>query len=340
MTTDPSAQILLRARDGDERAFAELTEPYRRELQLHCYRLCGSVQDAEDLVQEVLMAAWRSLDRFEARASLRTWLHRLATNRTLDHLRASGRRPKIAQPMPDAPPPTRMAEPLWLQPYPDALLDGLPDTSPAPDSRYELREAVSLAFVAGLQRLPPLGRAVLVLRDVLGYRAAEVAEMLDLTEASVNGQLARARASLQARLPPATDRVRLPDDATRRKVLERFVAAMELGDVDAVVALLTDDAWVTMPPQPHEYQGRDVIRAFLSDRWGRWPGRVHVVPTAANLQPAVALYLEARPAAIAHAYGLVVLELADDAIATMTYFSDTAVFPTFGLPRSIPVDEP
>ena len=199
-----TATVLARARAGDGEAFRELTEPYRRELQLHCYRILGSVQDAEDMLQETLLAAWRGLDQFEERASMRAWLYKIATNRCLNALRDSGRRPQprpAATGLPAPPEPTRRAEPLWLQPYPDALLDDLPDTAPGPEARYETREALALAFVAGLQRLPPRQRAVLVLRDVLGYPAAEAAQMLDTSEVSVNSALQRARATLGSQLP-------------------------------------------------------------------------------------------------------------------------------------------
>src|SRR6202034_1649210 len=197
---------LVRARAGDGEAFRELTDPYRRELQLHCYRILGSVQDAEDMLQETLLAAWRGLDRVEERGSMRAWLYKIATNRCLNSLRDSGRRPPLATaPWPGAPPPepTRRSEPLWLQPYPDALLDDLPDTAPGPEARYESREALALAFTAGLQRLPPRQRAVLVLRDVLGYPAAQAAGLLDVSEVSVNSALQRARATLTAQLPAA-----------------------------------------------------------------------------------------------------------------------------------------
>ena len=189
---------LERARGGDDRAFGELTDPYRRELQLHCYRILGSVQDAEDILQETLLAAWRGLGQYEGRASLRTWLYRIATNRCLNALRASGRRPRTS---PDGPSflttePTRRGEPLWLEPYPDVLLEGLPDAGANPEARYEAKEAIALAFVTAVQHLPPRQRAVLVLRDVLGFRSSEVADMLDSSEASVTSALQRARATM------------------------------------------------------------------------------------------------------------------------------------------------
>src|SRR4051812_19341832 len=195
------ATQLARARAGNEEAFRDLTDPYRRELELHCYRILGSLQDAEDLLQETLLAAWRGLDQFEEPASVRAWLYRIATNRCLNALRDAGRRPAPAAPS--------RAEPVWLQPYPDVLLDGIADPAPSPDARYESREAVSLAFVSGLQHLPPAQRAALVLRDVLGFRASEAAAMLDTTEAAVNSTLQRARAAFEKRLPDR-DRAALP----------------------------------------------------------------------------------------------------------------------------------
>src|SRR5215208_3367118 len=256
-------RILARARDGDEHAFRELTDPYRRELQLHCYRIVGSVQDAEDLLQETLLAAWRALDRFEGRSSVRTWLYRIATNRCLNALRDSGRRPQEVPAMVEPPEPTRRAEPIWLEPYPDRLLEGVPDDSPGPDTRYETREAMALAFVAALQHLPPRQRAVLVLRDVLGFRAAEVAETIGITEASANNALHRARAALETRLPTDRERPPQPRSPRERTLAARFADAVESGDVDGMVSLITDDALLTMPPLPLEYQGHEAIAGFL-----------------------------------------------------------------------------
>ena len=280
-------QTLARARAGDEDAFRELTDPYRRELQLHVYRIVGSAQDAEDLLQETLLAAWRGLERFEGRASVRAWLYRIATNRSLDALRASRRRPEDLQRMTEMPEPTRRAEPIWLEPYPDVLLEGIPDEAPGPEARYETKEAIALAFIVGLQHLPPQQRAVLVLRDVLGFRAEEVAEMLDTTAASVNSLLRRARAAFESRLPAAgRERAPLPNSKLERDVVGRFADAVEAGDIDAVVALLTDDAWVTMPPEPWEYQGPTAIGVFLRDREVRRGAPLRLVPTRANGQPA------------------------------------------------------
>ncbi len=329
-------QTLARARAGDEDAFRELTDPYRRELQLHVYRIVGSAQDAEDLLQETLLAAWRGLERFEERASVRAWLYRIATNRSLDALRASRRRPEDLPRMTEMPEPTRRAEPIWLEPYPDVLLEGIPDEAPGPEARYETKEAIALAFIVGLQHLPPQQRAVLVLRDVLGFRAEEVAEMLDSTATSVNSLLRRARAAFESRLPAAgRERAPLPNSRLERDVVGRFADAVEAGDIDAMVALLTDDAWVTMPPEPWEYQGPNAIRVFLRDREVRRGALLRLVPTRANGQPAFGCYLPGAQAEIARAYALFVLTLESDRISAITWFGDTSVFPQLGLPRTL-----
>jgi RNA polymerase sigma-70 factor (ECF subfamily) len=328
-----------RARAGDEAAFRALTEPYRREIEVHCYRILGSLQDAEDMVQETFLAAWRGLERFEGRSSIRTWLYRIATNRCLNALRDASRRPGDAMGPPDLPPdppaPTRIGDPLWLQPYPDVLLDAIADGAPGPDQRYEAREAVALAFVAGLQQLPPAQRAVLVLRDVLGFRAAEVAAMLDTTEASVNSGLQRARSALDTRLPSiGRERAPLPQSAHERALVGRFADAFEGGDVDAIVALLTDDAWLTMPPAPLEYQGPEAIGRFLSTvPAGGELQRFRLVATRANGQPAFGFYIRDAQCPIVHAAGILVLTLEGDRISALTCFHDTSVFPWFGLPR-------
>jgi RNA polymerase sigma-70 factor (TIGR02960 family) len=327
---------LVRARAGDEEAFRDLTEPHRRELQVHCYRILGSMQDAEDMVQETLLAAWRSLEAFEGRASMRAWLYRIATNRCLNALRARSRRPREVQAMGDSPEPTRRTEPVWLEPYPDVLLEGLPDRSPGPAARYEARESIELSFIVALQHLPPRQRAALVLRDVLGFRTAEVADMLDTGEASVKGALQRARATLRARLPAADrERAPRPNSAGERRLVGRFADAVQGGDVDEIVSLLTDDALLTMPPQPLEYQGHAAIAAFLRHRGELRGAPLRVVPTRANTQPAFGCYLPDPHAAIARPYGLLVLALAGDRVSAITWFSDTAVFRHFGLPRTL-----
>jgi RNA polymerase sigma-70 factor (TIGR02960 family) len=332
---------LSRARTGDEEAFRALTEPYRRELQLHCYRILGSVQDAEDLVQETLLAAWRGLDRFEERASLRAWLYRIATNRCLNALRDSSRRPRTAASTSELlgalPEPTRRGEPLWLEPYPDALLEGLVDRSGGPEARYEAAETVGLAFLTALQRLPPLQRAVLVLRDVLGFKAAEVADMLDTSEAAVKAALQRARGAIDERMPAGhREHAPLPSSPTERELVARFARAFEAGDVEGVVALLTDDAVGSMPPEPAEYHGREALAAFIADRFDkRGDRRTRLVATRANGQPAFACYFQDPHAPVAHAHGLIVLTLEGERIAGITRFIDNGVLPHFGMPRTL-----
>jgi RNA polymerase sigma-70 factor (ECF subfamily) len=326
-------QTLARARAGDEDAFRELTDPYRRELQLHIYRIVGSPHDAEDLLQETLLSAWRGVEQFEGRASVRAWLYRIATNRSLDALRASRRRPEDLQRMTEMPEPTRHGESIWLEPYPDVLLEGVADQAPGPDARYETKETIALAFIVGLQHLPPQQRAVLVLRDVLGFRAGEVAEMLETTQPSVNSLLRRARAAFESRLP-ATGRERapLPNSKLERDIVGRFADAIGTGDVDAVVALLTEDAWLTMPPEPYEYQGRGAIGAFLRDRALR-RGAPLLVPTRANTQPAFGVYFPSPQTEIARPYALLVLTLEGEQLSAITWFGGSSVFPHFGLPR-------
>jgi RNA polymerase sigma-70 factor (ECF subfamily) len=316
---------LSRARGGDEAAFRELIEPFRAELQLHCYRMLGSVQDAEDLLQETLLAAWRGLERFGGRSSLRTWLYRIATNRCLNAIRERRRRPRKVEPIAEPPEPTRRSEPLWLEPYPDALLDAVPDRSPGPEARYEVRESVSLALVTAVQHLPPQQRAVLVLRDVLGFRATEVAEMLETSEPAVKGALQRARAAVEQRIP-AGDPAPMPRSTREREIVGRFASAVESGDVDGVITVLTDDAWLTMPPQPFEYQGHAAIAAFLHDRAALRGGPLRLAPTRANGQPAFGCYFRDRP------YGLMVLTLQGDWISAITWFGERGVFERFGLP--------
>lgn len=333
-----SEQVLIsRARSGDEEAFADLVGPYRGELQVHCYRILGSLQDAEDLLQETLLAAWRGLGRFEGRASLRAWLYRIATNGCLNALRGRGRRPKEVQPMAGLPQPTRLTEPLWLEPYPDILLEGLADTAPGPEARYLARESIGLAFTAALQHLPPRQRAALVLRDVLGFHTAEVADMLATTEASVKGALRRARATLDARLPAGSrDRAPVPGSPREQDLVSRFADAVERGDTDSVVTLLTSQARLTMPPEPYEYQGRTAIARFLNQRGRLLGGQLTLVPTRANGQPAFGCYLPDPHAAIVRSYGLMVLTLHGEHISAITWFGDRSLLPHFGLPRALP----
>lgn len=333
-----SAGALSRARAGDESAFRDLVEPYRRELHLHCYRILGSLQDAEDVVQETLLAAWRGLSGFEERASLRAWLYRIATNRCLNALRDRKRRPQEVTSMAEPPRPTRMAEPMWLDPYPDSLLEGIADTAPGPEARYDSRESVGLAFSAALQHLPPRQRAALVLREVLGFRSSEVAEMLETSEASVKGALQRARATLDQRLGAGgRERAPLPDSLRERELVGRFASAVERGNTAGVISLLTDDAWLTMPPQPYEYQGAEAIARFIArERGDRRGANLRLVPTRANGQPAFGCYLPDPSAPIARAYGIMVLALSEERVAAITWFGERSLFAPFGLPRSLP----
>jgi RNA polymerase sigma-70 factor (ECF subfamily) len=327
--------LIARARAGDGEAFRELTEPYRRELQVHCYRMLGSVQDAEDTVQETLLAAWQAFGGYTAeRASLRTWLYKIATNRCLNALRSGRRRaaggwdvPTVKQPEPN-----QLGEVVWLQPYPDAILEGAPL---GPEARYEQAESISLAFVTALQVLPPRQVAVLILRDVLGFHASEVAGMLEATVESVNSALKRARASLRRQLPPVDGREPPPaaGSPSEDAIVARFVSAWQSADLDALVALLTDDAFVSMPPMPFEYAGRDAVVSLVASLFGSGR-RFDLVPTRANGQPAFGAYLRA-PDGIRHGIGLYVLTLSGDRIRAMIRF-EASVLPWFGLPRSMP----
>jgi RNA polymerase sigma-70 factor (TIGR02960 family) len=337
VTTDLTA----RARAGDGDAFRQLTEPHRRELQVHCYRMLGSFQDAEDAVQDTLLAAWQGLGTFEGRASVRTWLYRIATNRCLNALRSASRRPAKEWNIPgvEPPEPTGLGEVVWLEPYPDALLAGAIDAPIGPEARYEQGEAVSLAFVTALQVLPARQRAVLILRDVLGYHADEVADMLELTLGSVNSALKRARAGLQQRLPSIADRPRPRAFGSRSEqaLVERFVRAYEAADVDQLLALLTDDVKVSMPPIPLEWQGRDVVARFYASVF-RQARMYDLVPTRANGQPAFGAYLSRPDGGTRHGAGLIVLTLTGEQISALTRF-DNSVLACFGLPLSLPPRE-
>jgi RNA polymerase sigma-70 factor (TIGR02960 family) len=304
---------------------------------VHCYRMLGSFQDAEDALQDTLLAAWQGLGGFGGRASLRTWLYRIATNRCLNALRSASRRPAKEWDVPkvEPPEPTRLGEVVWLEPLPDALLEGTIDVPPGPEARYEQTEAISLAFVTALQVLPPRQLAVLILRDVLGFHASEVAGMLDSTVESVNSALKRARASLERRRPRVADREPPPASGSSAEtaIVAKFVRAWESADMEALVALLTDDVFMSMPPMPLEYEGRDVVARFCASLFGAGR-RFDLVPTHANGQPAFGAYLRAHTG-IRHGTGLYVLTLTGDRICAMTRF-DNSVLPWFGLPRSLP----
>jgi len=332
-----TADLISRARAGEDDAFRELTEPHRRELQVHCYRMLGSFQDAEDALQDTLLAAWQGLGGFEARASIRTWLYRIATNRCLNARRSASRRPAKEWDIPGVvpPEPTRLGEVVWLEPFPDALLERAIDAPLGPEARYEQTESISLAFVTALQLLPHRQLAVLILRDVLGFNANEVAHMLDSTVESVNSALKRARASLQRRRQPNADREPPPtsDSPSEDAIVAKFVSAYESADLDALLALLTDEVFISMPRMPFEYKGRDIVARFFVGLFGAGR-RFELERTRANGQPAFGAYLRATTGS-RDGVGLYVLTLTGNRICAMTRF-ENSVLPWFGLPRSLP----
>jgi RNA polymerase sigma-70 factor (TIGR02960 family) len=311
---------LARAQAGDGEAFRELVDPYRRELLAHCYRTLGSVHDAEDVLQEALLAAWRSIGQFDGR-SLRAWLYRITTNRCLNFLRGESRRPQPADPP---------FEPWWLEPYPDVLLD---EKEPGPEARYDARESIALSFVAGLQHLPPQQRAVLVLRDVLSFSAAETAEILDTSAAAVNSALIRARAGRHVERDPKD--VPLPKSPAEAAVVDRFIDAFSRFDLDEIVALLTRDAKLSMPPEPLQIHGPRAIAEFFSQRHF-WGTEVKLVPTRANSQPALVYYLRDPCVPLWRVGSLMVLTLDEDRVCGITRFGDQGLLARFGLPRTLP----
>jgi RNA polymerase sigma-70 factor (ECF subfamily) len=326
---------------GDPEAFRRLADPYTRELHLHCYRMLGSFQDAEDAVQETLLRAWRHLATFEGRSSLRAWLYRIATNVCLQQ----GRR---RQTDPASLPPAlaeavaRSTEPaITLSPYPDAWLDEVATTVDEPAAAYDLRESVQLAFLSAVQLLPPRQRAVLILRDVLGWSAAEVADALDATTASVNGALARARATLAQQRTAGrlqTGRV-APTDEVERSLVRRYVEAWEAVDIAKLVGLLKREVVLTMPPLPLRYTGREALAEFFTTiPAGGALDRFRFLPTRANRQPALASYRRDADGQTYRAWGMFVLSLDGDAIAEITVFFDRGLPPLFGLPTEIASD--
>jgi RNA polymerase sigma-70 factor (ECF subfamily) len=324
-TTPQEQELLAAARAGGEDAFRQLVEQHQRELHAHCYRMLGSVHDAEDAIQEALLRAWRGLPRFEGRSSLRSWLYKIATNTCLDVV---ARRPKRVLPIDYAPasdphqgPGEPIVESVWIEPYPDERL-GVADGYASPDARYDQKEGIELAFVAALQLLPANQRAVLILREVLGYSAKEVAETLDTTVAAVNSALQRARATVESKLPEQSQQetLRTLGDEGLREVVERYVDAWDRGDVDAVVEMLTEDASFSMPPLQTWFGGRESIRIFLAG-WplsGLWQWRNTLVQ--ANGQPALAFYAWDPDARTHLPFALNVLTLRGNRISDVTAF--------------------
>jgi RNA polymerase sigma-70 factor (ECF subfamily) len=330
-------ELLDAARRGDEGAYRNLVEPHRAELHAHCYRMLGSVHDAEDALQDALLRAWRGLKGFEGRSSARSWLYRIATNASL---RVIERRSKRVLPIDYGPgaeyaeePGEPLVESVWMEPYPDG---GLEEGFAAPDARYERRESVELAFVAALQHLPPRQRAVLILREVLGFSAPEVAQTLATTVPSVNSALQRARKTVDERLPERSQQATLRSlgDERAGAIVQRYMDAMERADVDAVVSMLAEDAAWSMPPMKEWYQGHDVIRRFLVDvpmtlRWRH-------LPAHANGQVAVGCYARNDETGRYEGAVLDVLTLRGGQIAQITAFIGPEVLPGFGLPRLLP----
>jgi RNA polymerase sigma-70 factor (TIGR02960 family) len=324
VTTD----ALTHARAGSEDAFRQLTEPHLRELHVHCYRMLGSLDDADDLLQETLIAAWRGLGDFRGSASLRTWLYRIATNRCLNAIRGASRRPPAAPVPPfDAPEPTGRYEVGWLQPYPDEMLD--------PSVREEMRSGIELAFVAMLQLLPPRQTAAVVLADVLGFDLAETAEILQIGPMAVKGLLQRGRAGLAAARDAGKINSGQPADHDQEsRLASRFAAAFSSDDVGGVIALLTDDAWLAMPPAPQEYVGTQAIGGFLRASAAGRGGPLQLLPTRANGQPAFGCYLADSGSARPVATGILVITVPAgvERISCLTRFLDDRLHRRFGLP--------
>jgi len=333
-------QLLEAARAGDEDAFARLVDPHRRVLHAHCYRMLGSALDAEDSVQDALLSAWRGLSGFEGRSSLRSWLHTIATNVCL---RAIKRRPTRVLPI-DYGPAADLHEPVgeplsetvWVEPYPDHRLE-LEDGLASPEARYEQRESVELAFIAALQHLPARQRAVLILRDVLGFSAREAAGALEMTPAGVDSALQRAHKAVDQRLPDRSQQavLRSLDDQRLREIVDGFVDAWERGDVDAVVAMLAADGALTMPPLPTWFRGREAVAAFLEHGPLRRGRRWRLLPVQANAQLAFGKYVWDQERQRFRSHSITMLSLEGGEIAEITNFLDADLVPRFGLPRSI-----
>ena len=337
--------VVAAARAGDESAFAALVERHRRELLVHCYRMLGSLEESEDLVQETFLRAWKNLPRFEGRSTLRAWLYRIATNACLDVLDGRARRVlphQLAAPSPPDAPLPPPADVAWLQPFPDRLAEPVAPSDERPDVVVVARETIELAFLTAIQYLPPRQRAVLILRDVLGWPARQVADLLDGSVASVNSAGQRARATLREHLPERRLEWTRPADPGEQEqaVLRRYMDAMERADLAAVAELLAADVRATMPPYPIWFQGRDAVMASLATSWDTgWPayvGRFRMVPARANRQPAAAVYVR-RPGDAEHRpFAIGVLRITGGRIAEMTAFHDPGLFPAFALPATLP----
>ena len=339
-----TTSMLERAFAGDELAFRELTEPFRRELEFHCYRMLGSVQDAEDVLQETMLAAWRGLRYFERRSSLRSWFYRIATNRCLNLLRDASRRPHSIPPLAfEIPTPTRMSDARWLEPYPDDRLGWLADSQPGPAARYETREATELTFISALQRLPGRQRAVLVLRDVLGFHAAETAAILETSVESVKSALKRARATIEQELGDPSQRIAPPPPASveEQELVETFARAFLADDIDGMVAIIAGNAWFRMPPAQHEYHGPELIGAFLAAvAEGHFGQSSRLIATRANGEPALATYYIDPLSALVQQSGLLVLSLAGARVSELTWFLGPGYLERFDLPSAPFVDAP
>jgi RNA polymerase sigma-70 factor, ECF subfamily len=336
------ASLVAAANADDGSAFVGLIERYRPELQLHCYRMLGSLQDAEDLVQETFLRAWSKRRSFQRRSTVRAWLYRIATNACLDVLRRSKRRLIPPEVVGSADPTVPLLPPLdlpWLEPYPDRLIDEIASTASEPDAVVIRRESTELAFLATIQHLPPRQRAVLILRDVLDWSAAETASALEMTVASVNSALQRAHATL-ARYLPTRDGDWLAGDSaseSEQRLLGRLIDALERREPDAVAALLREDARMTMPPTPSWYEGREAITTFFVEHaWGAdGPGEMRYVATAANRQPAFAMYLRVAGETSYVAFGVVLLRIERGAIAELALFRAPEAFAGSGLAARI-----
>lgn len=335
-TTDRALLLIERARSRDGKAFEELVAPYRGELEAHCYRVLGSLTDAEDALQESLAAAWDGLQDFRGEATVRTWLYRVTTRRCLNILR-SGKRRRLQSRVAlgaEPPEPTRLGEVVWLEPYPDSRLEQIVDPSAGPEARYERREAISLAFITALQLLPPQPRAILILRDVLDFSARETAAILETTAHTVNSALRRARAKLVQEPTDPERTSAAPKTPEEHDLLDRLVNAWENADVRALVDLMTENVWLRMPPRPFEYQGLERAGRWFSTVVFRDGRRFKLVPTRANGQPAFGLYRREPLHGIARASGLAVVTLSGGRICAITHF-ESRLLHRFGLPRTI-----